>query len=279
MARKKQLIIPIFLPFGGCAHQCVFCDQKGITGSDALPSSEEVKGTIDAYLYTWKGNGRREVAFYGGSFTALDKNTQSYYLSASYGYIKNGLIDGVRISTRPDNISDEIIGFLKGFFVDTIELGAQSMSDEVLRLSGRGHSASDTESAAGLIKEAGIKLGLQFMPGLPGDTKGSIISTAERIIALSPDFVRVYPALVLRDTPLHKMYLSGRYAPWGLTEMAEVCRGLLNMFNEAKIPVIRVGLQPTRELEDSLVCGPYHPSLRQIIEKGLDKAAGLQFPD
>ncbi|MBI5492511.1 MAG: radical SAM protein [Deltaproteobacteria bacterium] len=269
MARKKQLIIPIFLPFGGCPHQCVFCDQNGITGSSALPSMDEVKKTIDAHLSTWKGNGRREAAFYGGSFTALPKEDQARYLAVSYGYLEKGLIDGVRVSTRPDCVQDQTVGFLKGYGVDTIELGAQSMSDEVLRLSGRGHTSSQTELASRLIKSSSMRLGLQIMPGLPGDTVDTIISTAERVATLSPDFIRVYPTLVLKGTPLHRMYLSGSYRPWSLDEMVSICRGVMDIFREAGIPVIKMGLQPTRELEESLVCGPFHPSFRQLVEKGL----------
>ncbi len=269
MSRKKQLIVPVFLPFGGCPHQCVFCDQNGITGSPALPSMEEVKRTIDAHLSTWKGNGRREVAFYGGSFTALPTETQARYLAVSYGYLEKDLIDGVRVSTRPDCVSEETVGFLKGFGVDTIELGAQSMSDEVLKLSGRNHAASDTVLASSVVKGSSIRLGLQIMPGLPGDTADTIISTAEKVATLSPDFVRVYPTLVLKGTPLHRMYLSGSYRPWSLDEMVPVCRSVMDIFRDAGISVIRMGLQPTRELEESLVCGPFHPSLRQLVEKGL----------
>lgn len=268
MSRKKQLIVPVFIPFGGCPHQCVFCDQNGITGSVALPSIEEVKKTIDAHLSTWKGNGRREVAFYGGSFTALPKEAQARYLAASYGYLEKGLIDGVRVSTRPDCVSEETVNFLKGFGVDTIELGAQSMSDEVLRLSGRGHTASQTELASSVIKGSSMRLGLQIMPGLPGDTADTIISTAEKVATLSPAFVRVYPTLVLKDTPLHRMYLNGDYRPWGLDEMVSVCRRVMDIFKEAGVQVIKMGLQPTKELKESLVCGPFHPSLRQLVEKG-----------
>lgn len=275
MGRKKRLIIPVFIPFGGCPHQCVFCDQKSITGYSGLPSLEDVAATIESYLSTWKGEGRREVAFYGGSFTGLPEEAQKRYLEAAYNFISDGRLHSIRVSTRPDYISENVIDHLKGYGVDTIELGVQSMSDEVLRLSGRNHSVKDTIIASNLIRGSGISLGVQFMPGLPGDTTGSIIDTAENVIRLRPDFVRVYPALVLKDTPLYRMYLSDIYRPWALEEMALVCRTVLEMFKKAGIPVIRMGLQPTRELEENLVAGPYHPSFRDIVEgRSLKPATG-----
>ncbi|MBI1912190.1 MAG: radical SAM protein [Deltaproteobacteria bacterium] len=266
MGRKKQLIIPIFIPFGGCPNQCVFCDQEGITGSVNLPSIKEVTGTIDSYLSTWKGIGAKEAAFYGGSFTGLPENIQHDYLKAASKYIKAGRLDSLRLSTRPDYISEEIACYLKKYKVEIVELGVQSMSDEVLRLSGRGHTSAQTIQAVEILKEHGIKVGLQFMPGLPGDTTQTIIETTEKVILLKPDFVRVYPTIVLKNTPLHKMYLSGSYAPWTLNEMTAVCRQAMKLLNDASITVIRVGLQPTKELEESIVAGPYHPSFRQLVE-------------
>lgn len=266
MSRKKRLIIPIFIPFGGCPNQCVFCDQKGITGGSALPSIKEVTDTIDSYLSTWKGTGVKEAAFYGGTFTALPEGVQLDYLNAAYGYIKSGKLDNLRISTRPDRITGDIAVYLKGHGVRTVELGVQSMSGEVLRLSGRGHSPKDTVDAVKLLKGFGFETGAQIMPGLPGDTLDSILMTAEAIIALRPDFVRIYPTLVLKNTPLYKMFLSGDYKAWSLEEMVSACREALKKFREADIPVIRMGLQPTADLEANLAAGPYHPSFRQLVE-------------
>lgn len=272
MGRKKQLIIPVFLPFAGCLHQCVFCDQAGITGARAQPDAGAVRRTIDEHLASWKGAGTKEVAFYGGSFTALTPESQKAYLEIAYEYVLGGDIDSIRLSTRPDRVSIDSCSFLMSYGVRTVELGAQSMSDEVLRLSGRGHSAGDTRTAVKTLREAGLNVGLQLMPGLPGDTRATIIMTAEEAARLRPGFVRIYPALVLKGTPLYRMYCSGLYAPWPLMEMVDICRWISTVFREAKIPVIRMGLQPTAELENSLAAGPYHPSFRQLVERDMDRA-------
>lgn len=266
MARKKQLIVPVFIPFGGCPNQCVFCDQKGITGEARLPERKDVIDTIEAYLSTWRGKGIKEVAFYGGSFTGLPKELQLLYLDTAYNYVKAGRIDRLRLSTRPDYINEDILRFLKVFRVETVELGVQSMSDTVLKLSGRGHTASDTIRAVRVIGSFGIKAGIQFMPGLPGDTVGTVLKTTEDIIGLSPAFVRIYPTLVLKDTPLYRMYLDGRYTPWGLDEMTALCKKAARLLKDAGIPIIKMGLQPTEGLVKNLAAGPYHPSFRQLVE-------------
>lgn len=283
MSRKKMLIIPIFIPFGGCPHKCVFCDQNGITGKAAMPGEEEVIETIEKYLSTWKESGRIEVAFYGGSFTGLPIEVQKKYLECAAVFVRDGrddtlskggegwvrgIVDGIRVSTRPDYISDEVALFLKENRVTTVELGGQTMSDEVLRSSGRGHTANATRQAVNTLKAAGLAVGIQLMPGLPGDTFESIIETADAVIVLKPDFVRVYPTLVLKGTALHAMYLNGEYVAWGLDDMVEVCKVVLARFVEAGIPVIRVGLQTTDGLLENLVAGPYHPSFRGLVENG-----------
>lgn len=262
----RRLIIPIFIPFGGCPHQCVFCDQKGITGSSALPGLDDVKATIETYLSTWKGKGEKEAAFYGGSFTGLPVDVQKGYLEAAGAFVTSGRLDSLRLSTRPDYIDEKIIALVKEYFVATIELGVQSMVDEVLKASGRGHTARQTSEAVCLLKASGIKIGLQFMPGLPGDTRDTVIRTVNEIIKLAPDFVRVYPSIVLKDTPLHKMYLAGEYRPWELEEMVEVCFEAKRLLDNAGIPIIRMGLQTTDELMESIVAGPFHPSFRQLVE-------------
>lgn len=269
MGRKKRLIIPVFIPFGGCPHQCVFCDQTGITGKTVMPDLEAVRDTIEAYLYTWVcsgGQGTREVAFYGGSFTGLPKETQRAYLSAAKSFIDEGRIDSLRLSTRPDYIEPETAAFLAGYGVAVVELGAQSMCDEVLKLSGRGHTAAQTRRAVEVLKEASISAGVQIMPGLPGDTKETVLYTVRETIALAPDFVRIYPTLVLRDTPLHALFEQGKYTPWTLDDMVAVCKESVSLLMGAGISVIRMGLQPTEELTAALVAGPYHPSFRQLVE-------------
>lgn len=267
MAKKKQLIIPIFIPQHGCPHQCVFCNQSRITGQEKLPDTNEVASTIYSYLKTWKGNGKKEIAFYGGSFTGLDKSAQEVFLENACRFITMGLIDSIRISTRPDYITDEGLLLLRKYNVETVELGVQSMNDEVLRLSGRGHTAGDTSAAVALLKKYGFKVGLQFMPGLPGDTGETILHTASKIAGLQPDFVRIYPTIVVKDTPLEKMYLAGLYKPWSLADMTNICKKLVSLFNVKEIPIIRLGLQPTESLEQGIVAGPYHQSFRDMISK------------
>ncbi|MBI5328481.1 MAG: radical SAM protein [Deltaproteobacteria bacterium] len=265
MARKKQLIIPIFIPHYGCPHQCIFCNQTNITGKERLPDTTEVANTIGDYLKTWKGGGRKEVAFYGGSFTGLGMDIQERFLKTAFKFIDYGLIHSIRISTRPDYITKQGLMFLKNYNVETVELGVQSMDDEVLKLSGRGHTAEDTKEAVMLLKRYGFKVGLQFMPGLPGDTEEIVLCTANKIAELEPDFVRIYPTIVVKDTPLEKMYMSGLYNPWPLTKMVDVCKKLVSLFNAKEIPIIRLGLQATEILEQSIVAGPYHPSFRGLV--------------
>lgn len=276
MSRRKQLIIPVFIPFGGCANRCVFCDQGAITGRKTPPGVRDAVETIDAYLSTWRGEGRKEIAFYGGSFTALEREAQIRYLDAARGYVLDKRVDGVRVSTRPDRISSDVLEYLGEYGVDTVELGVQSMSDEVLRLSGRGHGPRDTVYATKLLKSSGFKVGHQFMTGLPGDTVSSALDTAREIIGLAPDFARVYPALVFRGTPLHRMYIDGDYTPWTLEETVEACVEILGLFTEARIPVIRMGLHASGGLEDNLVCGPYHPSLRSLVEERMRKSRSVR---
>lgn len=267
MARKKQLIIPIFIPQYGCPHQCVFCNQSNITGRREKPDMSEVADTINLYLSTWKGSGRKEVAFYGGSFTGLERCVQETFLNTAYKFVAAGSINSIRVSTRPDYITDEILTLLKRYKAETVELGVQSMDDEVLRLSGRGHTAIDTIAAVALLKRYNIKVGLQFMPGLPGDTEETILSTADKIIGLQPDFVRIYPTVVVRDTPLADMYQKGLYNPWPLSDMVKICKRLVCLFNAQGIPIIRLGLHAAESLEKAIVAGPYHQSFRDLIHR------------
>lgn len=275
MARKKQLIIPLFIPFSGCTHRCVFCNQTKITGESRLPTPREITEKIEAYLATWepgdskdrKGKRRpREAAFYGGSFTALATVLQVELLGPAHAFVKAGRLDSLRVSTRPDAITPSIIETLERFRVTTIELGVQSMDAHVLRLSGRGHTKEQTRDAAALLKESGIKLGLQIMPGLPGETFSSIIATATEVAALAPDFVRVYPTLVLKSTPLETLYLKGEYSAWPLADMVRAVAEVAEIFERAGIPIVRMGLAPGKELEAALVAGPYHPAFKDLVD-------------
>jgi histone acetyltransferase (RNA polymerase elongator complex component) len=265
------MIIPFFIPHSGCPHQCVFCNQKNITGQTNPVAPSAIPQKITEYLAISGSDGPAHVAFYGGSFTALPIETQKAYLAAVQPFIHAGQIAGIRLSTRPDCITNEILSLLKEHHVTTIELGVQSMDDVVLARSGRGHTATDTVNAVRLIISHDFLLGLQLMPGLPGDSTDCFMKTVDSVIRLKPDFVRIYPSLVIKDTPLEDLYTSGRYLPLSLDDAVMLCRGALERFEQAGIDVIRIGLQPTEELEKSgtIIAGPYHPAFRQLVESSI----------
>ncbi len=262
----KHYNIPIFVPHKGCPHDCVFCNQKKITGQTSDVTSADVKNIIEEHLKTISADGAYiEVAFFGGSFTAIEKDKQTELLKAVYPYVESGMINSVRCSTRPDAIDEDILENLKMYGVKTIELGVQSTDDEVLIKSGRGHDRQAVVHSSKLIKEYGFDLGLQMMLGLPGDTPEKSIKTAEDIISLEPRCVRIYPTLVVEDTHLLEMYKSGSYVPFDLETTVTLCARLIKMFHLAEIDVIRVGLQTTDNINEKSVIGPYHPSLKELV--------------
>ena len=265
----KHYNIPIFVPHKGCPFDCVFCNQKHITGSNDDINEEKIINIIEEYLKTLpKQNCIIEAAFFGGSFTGIDFDMQRKFLSTAYEYVKNGKIDGIRLSTRPDYINDTILDQLKKYGVTTIELGVQSLDDDVLERSTRGHKADVVYISVELIKKYGFNLGLQMMTGLPGDNDEKALQTADKIIMMKPDFVRIYPTLVVKDTYLEKMYLNGKYKPQRLDEAVDLCKKLLLKFKEADIDVIRVSLQTTDEISPggSIVAGPYDAQFRELVE-------------
>ena len=273
---KKQYIIPIFVPHLGCPNDCVFCNQKSISGQMKMITKKDVKETIEFYLKNIRDKEANiEVAFFGGSFTGIKKEKQEEFLEAAYEYIKMGKVDSIRISTRPDYIDKEVLKRLKKYKVQTIELGVQSANDYILEKSGRGHTFSDVKKASRLIRWNGFKLGHQMMVGLPESTKIDEINTAKQLIKLKPKMVRIYPVLVIKNTKLEKEYNEGKYQPIPLPQAVEVCKELYKMFSKKKIEVIRVGLQNTEEIsspeneESQVVAGPYHPAFRQLVEAGL----------
>ena len=267
---KTHYIIPVFVPDLGCPHQCVFCNQKRITGSPEVPTKKDVAVKISDYLRTIPRESGivREVAFYGGSFTAVSQDLQAELLNPAYRSKCNGDIDKIRISTRPDAISEEVMILLSANGVDIVELGVQSMDDEVLCLADRGHSSRDVLRASAMIKNWGMNLGLQLMIGLPGSTADREIHTAAEVAAMNPDFVRIYPCLVLKDTPLADLYLKRQYQPLSVEEGVGRCKLLLVMFEKAGISVIRIGLQPSEQinLTGDVIAGPYHPAFRELVE-------------
>lgn len=268
----KNYNIPIFVPHRGCPFDCVFCNQKHITGQTDEVDEIDVKNTIEEYLKTLpKEDVFIETAFFGGSFTGIDIDVQRKLLGAAYEYVKSGDINGIRISTRPDYISEEILDMLTEYGVTTIELGVQSMDDEVLKSASRGHTSQQVIDSVNLIRRYPIRLGLQMMTHLPGDTDEKSIMTAQRIIDLKPDMVRIYPTLVIKDTYLEKLYHSGRYVPHTVDEAVNLCKQLLLMFETANIPVIRVALAVTEEIspDGSVVAGPFHSAFRELVESAI----------
>ncbi|MBQ7794818.1 MAG: radical SAM protein [Clostridia bacterium] len=261
--------IPIFVPHYGCPFDCVFCNQKHITGEGEVPSGERADKIIREHLETLPKTDRIiEAAFFGGSFTAVETSLQEELLAAAYEFVKSGEIDGIRLSTRPDFINDEIMQRLISYGVTTVELGVQSMDDGVLFAAGRGHTATDVETAVRVIKKYPVKLGLQMMTGLPSDNDEKSIATAEKIIALKPDFVRIYPTLVIRDTRLCEMYGQGTYRPQELEGAVSLAARLMEMFRKNNITVIRAGLAATEEISPNgaLVAGPYHSAFGELCE-------------
>ena len=241
---KNYYIIPVFISHQGCPHQCVFCNQDRIAGKYEEVFASDVRKIIDEYLETINSNGATiEVSFFGGTFTAIDVNKQKELLEVAREYKEKGLIHKIRLSTRPDAILPYILGYLKEYKVDIIELGVQSLDDEVLRKAGRGHSVNDVIVASKLIKEAGFTLGHQIMPGLPGDSFEIDIETTKKSIEMKPDICRIYPSLVIKDTPMEDMYNRGEYIPYSLDEAVYISGEMLKLYNDAKIKVIRIGLQ------------------------------------
>lgn len=268
----RKYNIPIFVPHKGCPFDCVFCNQNRITGSIKEVTPDDVTKTIEEYLKTLpQRDCNIEVAFFGGSFTGIPMDEQSDLMSRVTPYIKSGRINGIRLSTRPDYINRDILDNLKQHGVTTIELGVQSMVDSVLKSANRGHSAEQVRQAVALICEYDFTLGLQMMTGLPGDTPDLSVKTAEEIIKLKPDIVRIYPTLTIKDTFLEKMYRDGKYVPETLEDAVELSKKLLLMFEDAGINVIRIGLQPTEEINSnaSVVAGPFHSSFRELVESSI----------
>lgn len=272
---KKQYIIPIFVPHLGCPNDCVFCNQKSISGESKQVTKEDVKKIIEEHLKYIKEDSKVEVAFFGGSFTGIEEAKQEELLSAAYEYIKQKKIDSIRISTRPDYIDKKILKRLKKYKVKTIELGVQSANDYILKKAGRGHTFKDVIKASKLIRWYGFDLGHQMMVGLPESTVVDEINTAKQLIKLKPKMVRIYPVLVIKSTKLEKDYKDGKYKPLTVTQAVEICKELVKLFAKKNIEVIRIGLQPTDTItnpeseKSEVVAGPFHPAFRQLVESGM----------
>lgn len=261
----KHINVALFVPDMGCPHRCSFCNQKTISGKTHVPDAKDIEKAVETALNTVDCN-EGEIAFFGGSFTAIDREYMLELLAKAKEYVDKGLFKGIRISTRPDCISDEILDILSFYGVTSIELGCQSMNDRVLSLNKRGHTAEDVVKAAEKIKKYGFEFGVQMMTGLFGDNDEGATETAEKLIALSPDTVRIYPTVVLENTELASLYEKGEYIPQSLDEAAELCAELLMMFHKEGIRVIRLGLHSGGNVEEGYVAGVYHPAFREICE-------------
>lgn len=252
------------MPHNGCPHQCVFCNQKNITGHSYQPTDKDVVDAIETAINSGVDKSNTEIAFFGGSFTAIDRAYMVSLLNATKPYIND--FAGIRLSTRPDAIDDEVLTLLKSYGVTSIELGAQSMCDDVLHLNERGHLALDVINSSKLIKKYGISLGLQLMVGLYGSTPKKDIYTANEIIKLAPDTVRIYPTITMKDTILEEYYKNKIYVPYNRDVTINTCSKILRMFYDNNINVIRVGLHYSEELINNSVAGFYHPAFRELCE-------------
>jgi len=267
----RPLIIPIFVLHKGCPNRCVFCNERIAAGDypDRI-TADTVRAVCDRHL----GEGGRrfdQIAFYGGSFTGMDPDYQTELLDTAMSYVDAEMVDSIRISTRPDYIDAERMDLLARYRVSTVEIGAQSMIDGVLSAAGRGHSSEDVRGALRLLKEAGIQTGVHLMAGLPSDTREGFAYTVEEIISLRPDTVRIHPTIVFKGTLLERAHRSGTYEPLKLDDAVDMCKGALLRFQEAGIPVIRLGLHTTQEMisDGNIVAGPFHPAFRSLVEGSL----------
>ena len=264
---NKHSNVAFFIPHLGCPHDCSFCNQREIAGQTLPPSAEEIVKTAQTALVQLEGRLlSAEIAFFGGSFTAIPRNYMITLLETVSPFIGEGKFKGIRISTRPDAIDAEILEILKHYNVSAIELGVQSMLDNVLIQNKRGHTAAQVIEAAKLIKSSGFELGLQMMTGLYGSTPQNDIYTAEQLAILKPDTIRIYPTIVVKSTELEQLYLQGKYTPQTLEQATSLCSELLELFNINNIKVIRLGLHCTESLMQSYVAGPLHPAFRELCE-------------
>ena len=269
MKKRSQLIIPIFIPHEGCPYRCAFCDQSKITGTLVQSDQEIVHKAIRTYLDALDSNNlpeKREVAFYGGSFTGLTVERQSNLFDAVIPWIKTGDIDSIRVSTHSLLVDDINISFLKDNFVQVVELGIQSTNNDVLSAVGRPCGFSTVKDAVKSIRKRNLSLGLQLMPGLPKDDESTFLQSVKDVIGLRPNFVRIYPTLVIRNTALFEMYSRGEYLPWNLDRMLQLVKAAMIEFEKADIPVIRVGLHSDPSMLENFVDGPYHPSFRYLVD-------------
>ena len=261
----KHINVAIFVPHCGCPNQCTFCNQRAISGTTTPTTAEDVIKAVEIALEKADKNSS-EIAFFGGSFTAIDRDYMISLLDTAYPYVKNGHFKGIRISTRPDCINEEIHSILKAYGVTSIELGAQSMNDNILIHNKRGHTADDVIKASKLITSYGFELGLQMMTGMYMSTCEDDLMTAKKLIDLNPKTVRIYPTVVLKGTELESLFNDNKYSPPTLDESVILCAKLLKMFHDNNIKVIRLGLHSGGGVDENFVAGVFHPAFRELCE-------------
>ncbi len=265
-----SLVIPVFIPHLGCSHQCLFCNQRSITGeADNRHSAEEIAGTVREWLSRCRQNDRVQVAFYGGSFTCLPLREQERMLIAVHPFFESGEVHSIRLSTRPDCLDTEICMMLSRHGVKTVELGAQSLDDRVLKISRRGHDVRSILTAAKVLREGGMEIGIQLMVGLPGETTASFLRGIARVRNLRPGFVRLYPVVVVKGSGLELLYNRGDFRPLSLNRAIALSALACSRLEEAGIPVVRMGLQPSESLCKSMVAGPHHPAFGELVRSRL----------
>lgn len=266
---KRHYIIPVFIPHNGCPNDCVFCNQRRITGQEDVYDFKKIENEIEKAIKTidFSIDPIVEIAFYGGSFTGIDESIQKKLLKIGYQFMRDYGLDGLRVSTRPDYISHEILSMLEKFGVKRIELGVQSLNEEVLEQSNRGHDVKVVEKSIKLIREYDFMCGIQLMIGLPGDSEKTAIESAKLASQLKPDFVRIYPTLVIKDTELENQYHFNQYKPLDLEEAINISMEMYTIFLKNNIPVIRMGLQPTKNIleGEDVIAGPFHSSFRELV--------------
>jgi histone acetyltransferase (RNA polymerase elongator complex component) len=264
----KPFIIPIFLPHAGCPHRCVFCDQPSITGVPSKKPPEDIRDQIEAFLkFKTARRNRVQIAFFGGNFLGMPTDKIKRLLTEAAEYVTAGRANSIRFSTRPDTIDPQRLDWIKDFPVKTIELGVQSMDERVLSTARRGHSATETERAIERLKKLNYEIGAQLMVGLPGDSPERSIASALRVARLKPDFIRIYPTVVLAGSPLAAWYRNGKYIPLSLEEAVRQVMNLYLLFKKKNIAVIRMGLQASEDLENgaTVLAGPYHPAFGHLV--------------
>jgi histone acetyltransferase (RNA polymerase elongator complex component) len=263
---KRQITIPVFIPHRGCPHDCVFCNQRTVSGSEHAEKAEQIILKVREYRAHTSPNTRIELGFFGGSFTGLDTSEQNAFLSKAYWCLNEGLIHAIRLSTRPDYINDDICTRLLSYGVSIVELGIQSFNDEVLLRAKRGHTAADSVRALKTLHRYKLNPVIQLLPGLPGDSYAESITSAKTAASLSPSAVRIYPAVVLKNTELAALYEKGEYTPLSLEEAVSLCADMVRIFSDRDIPVIKTGIHPLKDaLSDKICAGPYHPAFGFLV--------------